>query len=112
MASLPNYLRTHRKRVALSQEEVAFMLGVNGMDKGIKVSRDENLSREPSLRTALAYEAIYGRPVRELFAGLYEQVEQNVAKRAKLLSFRKITKRRPKRQEVISNLFSKTINPQ
>jgi transcriptional regulator with XRE-family HTH domain len=109
MASLSNYLLTHRKRLALSQEEVAFLLGVNGMDKGIKVSRDENFVREPSLQTALAYEAIYGRPVRELFAGLYEQVEQEVAKRAKLLSHRVTAKLRPKRQEVITNLVSKII---
>jgi hypothetical protein len=40
MASLSNYLRTHRKRLALSQEEVAFLLGAKGMDKGIKVSRE------------------------------------------------------------------------
>ena len=107
MASLSNYLRTHRKRLTLSQEEVAFLLGVNGMDKGIKVCRDENLAREPSLQTALAYEAIYGRPVRELFAGLYEQVEQKVAERAKFLSYRKTGKL--ERQEVIANLASKII---
>jgi transcriptional regulator with XRE-family HTH domain len=109
MASLSNYLLTHRKRLTLSQEEVAFLLGVKGMDRGIKVSRDENFAREPSLQTALAYEAIYGRPVRELFAGLYEQVEQEVAKRAKLLSHRVTLKPRPKRQEVITNLVSKII---
>ena len=105
MASLSNYLRTHRKHLTLSQEEVAFLLGVNGMDKGIKVCRDENLAREPSLQFALAYEAIYGTPVRELFAGLYEQVEQKVAARAKFLSYRKT--RKPKREEVITNLVSK-----
>jgi transcriptional regulator with XRE-family HTH domain len=105
MPSLSNYLRTHRKRLALSQEEVAFLIGVNGMDKGIKVSRDENSAREPSLETALAYEAIYGKPVRELFAGLYEQAERKVAERAKLLSFR-IT-RKPKLQEVLARFVSK-----
>jgi transcriptional regulator with XRE-family HTH domain len=105
MASLSNYLRTNRRRLTLSQEEVAFLLGANGMDKGIKVCRDENLAREPSLQTALAYEAIYGRPVRELFAGLFEQVERKVAERAKILSYRKT--RKPKRQEVITNLISK-----
>jgi DNA-binding XRE family transcriptional regulator len=107
MASLSNYLRTHRRRLALSQEEAAFLIGVRGMDKGIKVSRDENLAREPSLRTALAYESIYGRPVRELFAGLYEQVEQEVAQRARVLNYRKTAKPRPKRQEVITRLISK-----
>ena len=42
MPSLPNYLRTNRKQIALSQEEVAFLLGMKGLDKGGKVSRDEN----------------------------------------------------------------------
>ena len=84
MPSLPNYLRTNRKQFALSQEEVAFLLGVKGMDKGGKVSRDENYSRIPTLETALAYEAIYGKPVRELFAGLYEQIAPEVSSRAKI----------------------------
>src|SRR5258705_177541 len=105
MASLSNYLRTHRKRLALSQEEVAFLLGVNGPNKEIKVCRDENNAREPSLQTALAYEVIYGKPVRELFAGLYEQVEGKVAERARLLSYRQNGK--PRRQKVITNLVSK-----
>jgi hypothetical protein len=48
---------------------------------------------------------IYGKPVRELFAGRYEQVERKVAERATLLSYRKAGK--PKRQEVITNLISK-----
>ena len=109
MASLSNYLRTHRKRLAFSQEEVAFLLGVNGTDKATKVSRDENSAREPSLQSALAYEAIYGTPVRELFAGLYEQVEEKVAERAKLLGFRTTGKATPQRQEVITNLLSKLI---
>jgi DNA-binding XRE family transcriptional regulator len=107
MASLFNYLRTHRKRLALSQEEVAFLLGVTGMDRGIKVCRDEKIAREPGLTTALAYQAIYGKPVSELFAGLYEQVQQGVVERAKLLSYRKVGKSKPKREEVITNLVSK-----
>ncbi len=107
MASLSNYLRTHRKRLALSQEEVAFLLGVNGLNKDEKVSRHESFAREPSLETALAYEAIYGKPVRELFAGLYEQVEQNVANRARLLNYRQTEKPRPQRQGIITQLVSK-----
>jgi transcriptional regulator with XRE-family HTH domain len=109
MASLPNYLHTNRKRLSLSQEEVAFLLGVNGPDRGIKVSRDENDARVPTLETALAYEAIYGTSVRELYAGLYERVEQNVAERARLLSYRQAGKAKPKRDEVVANLVSKII---
>lgn len=89
MSSLPNYLRTNRKRLKLSQAEVAFMLGGIGESKGSKVSRDESFDREPGLRAALAYEMIYGKPIRELFAGLHEEMKRDVAARAKILSFRK-----------------------
>jgi transcriptional regulator with XRE-family HTH domain len=108
-AHLTNYLKTNRKRLALKQEEVAFLLGFKGEDKGIKVCRDETFAREPSLQMALAYEAIYERPVRELFAGLYEQVEQEVAERAKILTYRKDQKPNPKRLEALTNLVSKAI---
>lgn len=104
MSSLPNYLRTNRKQFALSQEEVAFLLGLNGLDKGGKVSRDENYSRVPTLEYALAYEAIYGKPIRELFAGLYEEVAQKVSSRAKILSHRKHGTPDPKRQQALSDL--------
>jgi transcriptional regulator with XRE-family HTH domain len=104
MPALPNYLRTNRKQFALSQEEVAFLLGVKGMDKGGKVSRDESYSRVPTLETALAYEAIYGKPVRELFAGLYEQTAQEVSSRAKILSYRKKEPPDPKRSQALSEL--------
>ena len=104
MPSLPNYLRTNRKQIALSQEEVAFLLGAKGMDKEKKVSRDENNLRIPTLEFALAYEAIYGKPIRELFAGLYEQIAPEVSARAKLLSYRKHEPPDPKRQQTLSEL--------
>jgi len=104
MPSLPNYLRTNRKQIALSQEEVAFLLGIKGMDKGGKVSRDENRARIPTLETALAYEAIYGKPTRELFAGLYDQAARDVSSRAKILSYRKNVTPDPKRQQALSEL--------
>lgn len=106
MASLSNYLRTNRKKSALSQEEVAFLLGGIGESKGSNISRYESCRREPTLAAALAYEVICGKPVRELFAGLYEQVEQDVAKRAKILSYRK-KRLHPKRHELLINLVSK-----
>jgi len=107
MKSLPNYLQTQRKRLSFSQEEVGFLLGIAGMNKGNKVCRDENFARTPSLQDALAYEAIYGRPVRELFAGLYQQAEQDVAARAKFLSFRKLQKSDARKQQTIIQLAAK-----
>ena len=107
MAPLSNYLRTHRKRLTLSQEEVAFLLGMHGRKKGSKVSRSEDPGYVPLLQTALAYEAIYGRPVRELFAGLYGQVEREVSARAKVLNHKTTGKPNAKRQEAITRLVSK-----
>jgi hypothetical protein len=88
----------------LSQEEVGFLLGIGGIGKGEKVCRDENFVREPSLQDALAYEVIYGRPVRELFAGVYQEAEQAVAARAKILNFRKLRNPDARKQETIIQL--------
>ena len=82
---LPNYLRANRKRLGLSQDEVAFLLGTQS---GAKVCRYERFVREPSLATALAFEAIFKRPASELFGGLYQEIEKQVAERAKALSYR------------------------
>ncbi len=60
-----------------------------------------SLTSQPRL---LAYEAIYGLPVRELFAGLYQQAQQNVAARAKILNFRKARKPDVRKQQAIIHL--------
>ena len=82
---LDNYLRTYRKRAGLSQDEIAYLLGACD---GTKIGRYERFQRTPNLQTALACEAIYGVPVRELFAGVYEQAERTVARRARRLNER------------------------
>ena len=61
---------------------MAFLLGTRS---GAQVCRNERFVREPSLATALAYEAIFKRSVSELFPGLYQKIEREVAERAKLL---------------------------
>src|SRR5579862_5613640 len=106
MSSSPlhNYLRMNRKRLALSQEEVGFLLGFNGESKGIKVCRDEKFVREPNLHTALAYEVIYGRPVRELFAGIYQKIEEDVGARAKILTYRKDRKPNQRKRDALTDL--------
>jgi transcriptional regulator with XRE-family HTH domain len=82
---LDNYLRMYRKRAGLSQDEVAYLLGGNS---GTKTSRYERFRRMPSLETALAYEAIYGVPARELFAGVAARAEHVVKRRARILDKR------------------------
>ena len=79
---LPNYLRAHRKRLELSQDEVAYLLGA---ESGAKVCRYERFAREPSLQTALACEAVFHRPVGELFAGTFSEVGRAVGGRAQKL---------------------------
>ncbi len=79
---LKNYLRTYRKKAGLSQEEMAYLLGGQS---GTRVSRYERFARLPALETALAYAVIFDVPVRDLFAGMAQQVERPLAKRAQQL---------------------------
>jgi DNA-binding XRE family transcriptional regulator len=79
---LSNHLRKYRKRSALSQGDVAYLLGDQG---SAKVCRHERFFHEPGLQTALAYEAIFGCPVSELFPGLFEKTQKQVRARAKQL---------------------------
>jgi hypothetical protein len=79
---LPHHLRANRIRLALSQDEVAFLLGAQ---TGTQVSRHEHFACIPTLQNALAYEAMFKRSVNELFGGLYQEAEREVAERAKIL---------------------------
>jgi transcriptional regulator with XRE-family HTH domain len=79
---LPHYLRSERKRAGLSQRDIAALLGDRTVSK---VSRYEQRRRLPPLRMALAYEAILGKPVSQLFNGTYGPIRAEVARRARLL---------------------------
>lgn len=82
---LPNYLRTYRKHSGLSQGEVAFLIRLK--DKS-DLSRYERSARQPSLRTALACQEVYGEPVSELFAGLSDSVARDSRSQMKKLQTR------------------------
>jgi transcriptional regulator with XRE-family HTH domain len=77
-----NYLRAHRKRTGLTQDELALLLGCKD---GTKVSRYERLCRAPNLETAFACQAILGVPAHELFPGIYQNVEHVIKERAEQL---------------------------
>ena len=79
---LDNYLRTYRKKLGLTQREVAFLLGCHS---GAKVSRYERSGRIPSVRTIFAYEAIFQKPARELFAGIYDRAERETLRKIRIL---------------------------
>ena len=80
-----NHLRRYRKRGALTQAEIAYLLGAAC---GSKVSRHERATRPPSLQTALTYQAIFGVPVHELFPQDYLAAVVAVQARADKLSRR------------------------
>jgi transcriptional regulator with XRE-family HTH domain len=106
---LPNHLRANRKSSALSQDEVAFLLG---NQNGAQVCRYEQFDRVPSLETALAFEAMFKRSVSELFPGLYQRIEKEVAVRAKALAEKtgrgKSNQRIARKRKVLSDLASLT----
>lgn len=91
---LSNYLRANRKRLGLSQEEVAFLLGA---ESSAKVCRYEQLVRDPGLETALAYEAVFQKSVSELFPELWRKISGQVVLRAKTLA-RRTDRQPPNRQ--------------
>ena len=78
-----NHLRRYRKRGALTQAEIAYLLGAAC---GTKVSRHERANRPPSLETALTYQAIFGVPVHELFPEDYRRAVTAVKGRATALA--------------------------
>lgn len=80
---LENYLRTYRKKSSLTQQEIAYLLG---RKNGAQFSRYETRRRLPSLRIALAYEAIFKVPVAELFAGVRDSVNREISGRIDKLS--------------------------
>ena len=102
MAKLPNYLRAHRKRLGLSQNDIAFLLGA---ESGAKVCRYEKFNRLPGLETILAYSAIFKRPTSELFAGFHDRIVYEIAIRAeKLLEKSKEEPENTRRKKTLSAL--------
>jgi DNA-binding XRE family transcriptional regulator len=81
-AKLPNYIRTHRKHAHLTQKEVAFLLGTK---TGANICRHERLKQTPNLQTLLAYEILFGTPVRNLYSGVQQDVEHKLMCRIRLL---------------------------
>lgn len=80
---IPHYLRRFRLRAALTQREMAHLLGARSP---ATVCQYEARKREPDLRTALAYQVAFGVPLAELFPGIHREVEQEVLTRADRLA--------------------------
>ena len=80
---MPHYVRRYRLRAALTQKEMAHLLGCRSP---ATVCQYEARKREPDLRTALAYQVVFGLSVEALFPGIHREVEQEVLIRAGRLS--------------------------
>jgi hypothetical protein len=79
----PSYLRTHRDRWALSQPELAALLG--SVSPSL-VSKCELFARTPNVETIIGSEFIFGEPARRLFPALYASVELKVTLQAALMA--------------------------
>ena len=75
---LPNYLRTLRKSIGFSQNEIAYLLGFHGAH----VSSFERFRKKPGFRIAVAFEVIFRTSISRLFSGDYRTVEKAIRKRA------------------------------
>ena len=85
-----------------------------GCADGSKVSRYERFAREPTLATALACEALFGVPLRELFAGMYDEALDAVSARARSLTEQLDQKpglHERKRQFLVAPLSNKSLLP-
>ena len=75
-----NYVRTCRQRHALTEDDLAFLMGQRC---GTVVSKLENGARVPPLAGALALQVIFGLPPKSIFPEFYEHVEDQVMARAR-----------------------------
>jgi len=78
-ALLQTYLRTHRKRSGLSQQEVAELIAAVS---GTTVYRHEASHRSLSLADAFTYEALFSVPASALFPGEYRKARALIEARA------------------------------
>jgi len=77
-----SFVRAHRRRLGLTQTELAALLGI---ESSTTVSRIERSVRRPTAPNVLAYSVLFGVPASELFASLHGQIKDGVAVAAKRL---------------------------
>ena len=75
-----SFVRAHRRRWGLTQEELARLLGVAN---AATVSRIERAVRTPTATVMIGCSILFGLPDGELFASLQKSVEAVVANAAK-----------------------------
>ena len=74
-----NTLRRHRKQWALTQQQVAELIGLRARSV---ISSYELGHGTPNLRSALAFEMVFGVPMAALYPNLLEDIEEAVMRQA------------------------------
>lgn len=103
----------HRKRWALSQDELADLLGISQAH----VCRIEGseAAKTTKLETVLGLQVIFGRAPRTLFNTLYEAVEDAVMARAAQLDLALRDKQDPdsiKKKNLLAAMLKRATSPQ
>lgn len=80
--SIPNHIRSHRKRWRLSQKELAILTGFKSREF---ISQIERFLVQPSVRFMIACEVIFDTPVRKLFPGLFDGLTEDVLNECEIL---------------------------
>lgn len=103
-----HHLRRYRKRVGLSRQQLAQLLGC---ETGGIVSRYEHFHRLPSLERAIAFEIALGVNLEALFPQLYERVRTVLARRAQALRTQRSGRASLQSVTVINLLANPSMSP-
>ncbi len=106
-----NYVRTHRRRWALTQKEVAALLG---FESRTTVSRIEQGKHVPNLETALALEVLFGVAPREMFSQIFDEIEEQVMRQSLVLYEATLQSSKPRerrKRELLEIALKRATNP-
>ena len=98
-----NYLRLHRRKRGLTQEELAYLLGYQS---GAKISRLEQAESAQVLSLGFTFELLFGVDAREIYPALYDAVRQTVSQRLRELGIR-LQATRPTQKTIIKRRLLK-----
>jgi transcriptional regulator with XRE-family HTH domain len=100
---LAHYLRAERRSAALTQPDIAALLGTRWKQRVAWYER----GKLPPIEVALALEVIFGKPVSELLGGTYDRIAADIRERARELLARpqeRETSRRARRQRSLTRI--------
>lgn len=106
-----NYVRTYRRRWALTQKDLANLTGIECRSG---VSRIEQGERLPSLEIAFALEVLFGTAPKTMFPHSYADVEETVMQRASVLHkglIQSTSPRQKRKCDLLEDALSRATSP-